>query len=150
MIKLLAQITILRRTLLGLLCKMYLGKDFTPFDYTPDEVACAEATTTILKMAGMFPRIITGTYTLYDALNKDKNWTVTNNPQEGDIVISPTGLGSKTMRGHVGIVGPNGLIYSNDSYTGLWATHYTIDTWTKRYKGQGGYPVLFYTYISIL
>lgn len=154
MIKLLAQITILRRQLISLYCKLFLGKDFTPLDTIADEVACAEAVTTLLTKTGTFNKVIAGTWTLWDALNRDKHWVVTTNPQPGDIIISPTGMsryiGKAPFPGHVGILGENGLVYSNDSYTGLWATHYTIKTWRDRYEKRGGYPVYFYTYISVL
>lgn len=152
--RILVQITILRRKLILSISADYLGIDFTPHDIVPDEFGCAEAVTTILKKTGTFHAIIPGTWTLYDALNRSRHWTPSQKPKPGDIIISPTGesrLGRKApFVGHVGIVGKNGLIFSNDSYSGKWKAHYTIQSWKDRYQGEGGYPVLYYTYISVL
>jgi hypothetical protein len=152
--KLIAQITFLRKKLVTLLCKFYLGKDFTPLDVIPDEVGCAEAVTTLLKQAGTIPYVIAGTWTLNDYLQRSIYWQPTNTPQEGDIIISPTGTskyGSKApIIGHVGIVGPKNMVYANNSYTGKWSTIYTVDSWDDRYKVKGGYPTYYYTFVSAL
>lgn len=155
--KLLAQITILRVTLVSLLCKFYLGKDFTPLDIIPDEVACAESVTTLLKQAGMMPYVIAGTWTLEQYLMKNRNWAPVSDLRDlraGDVVMSATGTSSKgknaPFRGHVGILGHNGIIYANNSYTGKWQTTYDINTWRQRYVNEGGYPMNFYRYISAL
>src|SRR3954462_12894985 len=59
-------------------------------------------------------------------------------PPSGDIVISPTGYGNGSMpNGHVGIIGDNGQIMSNNSATGLWDIHFTLASWKARYVDQG-------------
>lgn len=151
--RLLAQIIILRRRLILKKCKDYLGVDFTPLDVIPDEVGCAEAVTTILKQAGVIDSVIAGTWTLNRHFEQSKNWLPTNNPQPGDVIISPTGHAKEktsVKRGHVGIVGDKGIIYSNDSYTGKWMANYTIQTWHDRYSKLGKYPVYYYTYLTTL
>lgn len=152
--RLLAEVTILRKRLILKRCNDYLGIDFTPSDNTPDMFACAETVTTLLKSCGVFSQVVTGTWTLNQRLERgrEKGWVQTTNPQPGDIIISPTGMRRNTAtsikNGHVGIVGNNGLIYSNDSYTGKWMTHYTLDSWHTRYAKIGTYPVIYYTYVS--
>lgn len=151
-IKLLLKIiTLTRRQLLIQIAKDHLGVDASPLDRASDEFGCAESVTEILVKAGMFDRVITGTWTLYDALNKDRHWTLTDKPEPGCIVLSPTGESRKGKRapivGHVGIVIENDMILSSDSYTGKWAAHYSIKTWRDRYETYGGYPMLYYKYI---
>lgn len=149
--KLLAQITYLRKRLIIKKCNDYLGIDFTPLDIIPDEVGCAEAVTTILKECGTLDQVIAGTWTLNDHLQKSKYWLPTPQPQAGDIIISPTGsVKNAPFRGHVGIVGNNGIVYANNSWTGKWSTNYTLDTWKEHYHKAGGYPVYYYTYITAL
>lgn len=146
--QLLQKITELRIKLILQKCNEYLGIDFTPNDVIPDEVGCAEAVTTLLKNIGIMGRVIPGTWTLNEYLKADAHWIQVFNPEPGDIIISPTGTSSRrgAFPGHVGIVGPNAIIYSNDSYTGKWMTHYTLTSWKNRYASRGGYPVLFYRY----
>ena len=66
----------------------------------------------------------------------------------GNIVISPTGMGDGSIRGHVGIMGKNDVIMSNDSRTGKWMANYTIETWRERYSRKGKMPVYFYKVIK--
>lgn len=148
--KLLKIISLLRRQLIVKTCNKYLGIDFTPADVIPDEVGCAEAVTTILREVNIMNRMIPGTWTLNEYLKNDKNWVTVNLAQAGDIIISPTGTSRKgkgaPFVGHVGIVGNNGIVYANDSYSGKWKTQYSIATWKERYSDNGGYPVYFYRY----
>ncbi len=51
--------------------------------------------------------------------------------QPGDIIISPT---EGNRIGHVGIMGENGLIYSNSSSSKQWKQNYNLATWDERYK----------------
>ena len=48
----------------------------------------------------------------------------------GAIIIAPT---QGNTHGHVGIVGENGRVYSNDSSLKLFCQNYTIVRWTARY-----------------
>lgn len=145
-------INLLRRKIVTLYCKLYLGKDFTPLDLVPDEFGCAEAVTTLLKNAGLFYLVIPGTWTLWKYLQKSDQWKLVTEPMEGDIILSPTGLsrlGSEVpFVGHVGIVGPRGMIYANNSDNGKWSTIYHLTDWIQRYSVRGGYPVLYYRFIG--
>lgn len=150
----LIQVTLLRKKLIIKLSNDFLGTDFTPTDKTPDMLACAEAVTTILVKAGALPMVITGTWTLEQYLMRSKNWVPVATPEEGDVLVSATGTSSKGSKapfvGHTAIVGKNGLLYSNDSYTGKWKAHYDMNSWRKRYVEQGGYQMAFYRYVSVL
>ena len=148
--KLLAMVGLLRRRLILSLAKDHLGKDASPKDRATDEYGCAESVTEILNKAIGFP-IITGTWTLDSYLSQDKRFAPTQDPHPGDILVSPTGtskLGKKApFVGHTAIVGENGILYSNDSYTGRWMANYTLDSWKARYVDKGKYDMRFYTLV---
>jgi hypothetical protein len=123
------------------IAKENLGRDITPDDKIPDEVACAENVSAIIKkVLPDFP-IIAGTWTLDDYLRKDKRFEVTMEIEPGVIIISPTGKGNGLIRGHCSIVLENGKLASNDSNTGFWSQNYTIESWIKRYRVRGGLPI---------
>ncbi len=119
-----------------------LGVDASPNDLAPDELGCAE---TVSNVAGIQP-IIISTSALYDYLAKSLDWVEVTLPIPGDILISPTGMGGKNgiTHGHTGIVGRQGIVMSNNSYTGKFEANYTIATWTARYKTKGGYPIYYF------
>lgn len=123
-----------------------LGKDATPNDLVPDELACAETVNAIHKYAFWFE--IGGgasTYQMYKALLSHKDFIKVDQPMAGDIVISPTGYGNgKLSNGHVGIVGANDTIMSNSSKTGTFESNYTLVSWKKRYVTLGGYPMHYF------
>lgn len=115
-----------------------IGKDVTPKDEVPDEVACAETVSTILRMKySDFPMIVS-TSTMDKALRSNlSNWVMVYEPQAGDLIISPT-EGKKI--GHVGIVMENNLVASNNSFgvnAGKFTKNYTIQKWNDYYKGKG-------------
>lgn len=123
------------------LLEQKLGKDTS----IPKGVNCANAVTDVLIRAGV-PGLpakgIPGTWTLNEWLKA--NLVVVKDPLPGDIIMSPTGYGKKSMpNGHVGIVGKY-QVMSNNSRTGKWDTHFTQQTWRDRYETKGGYPVIFY------
>lgn len=124
----------------------YLGTDASPADLADDVVGCAETVTTILKAYMGFP-VILGTATLYSNLETNPKFKRVTVPMPGNIVLSPTGMGNGNIQGHVGFVGQNGQILSNDSYTGKFSANFTLDTWNARYRDKGGLPVLFYSII---
>lgn len=126
-----------------------LGMDASPNDTAPDELGCAESVTEILKAAGAMPYVEISTYRLYNYFKADKNWTLVEDPQPGDVILSPTGYSTKVpapFPGHVGIIGKNGTIMSNDSATGRFMSNYSLDTWRGRWVKRGGYKMLFYRY----
>lgn len=125
----------------------YLGLDASPFDEAPDDVGCADSVSRIIKST--FPEALKGsvsTAELYKQLLASKSFKKVKEWRAGDIIISPTGMGKtgKIKHGHTGIMGEGDEIMSNSSATGLWTTNYTIDTWIKRYRTLGGYPLYFF------
>lgn len=123
-----------------------IGTDTSPLDLAPDALGCAESVSTMLSK--LFPpfQVILGTYGLFLALQGAPEFVEVTSPIRGDIIVSPTGLGGQNgiTNGHVGIVGNNNLVMSNNSTTGLWDVHYTLDSWRQRYQVLGGYPVKFF------
>jgi hypothetical protein len=125
----------------------YIGTDASPIDRVDDVLGCAESVTEILQKIRPETPIITGTWTLNEYFKKNKGYKRVYIPMPGNIIISPTGLGNGTMRGHVGIVGRNNTIMSNVSATGKWASNYDIESWNKRYKDKGGISTIYYSLV---
>lgn len=133
---------------LYLLAKSKIGSDASPLDIVNDDLGCAESVTTILKELIDFP-VITGTWTLNDMLSKDPRFQRGYGGQtEGRIIISPTGTGNGTIRGHVGIMGPGGVIMSATSADGIWRQNYTVEKWKNRYAAEGRLPIYYYDIIG--
>lgn len=144
--KLKETLALLRRKYVYTIALNYIGTDPTPGDQVDDVVACAHSVTTILMKAGMMDRIIIGTWTLEQYFKNSPHWTPTDTPGVGDVILSATGTGNGKIRGHVGLCGKNGIIMSNDSWTGKWMANYTEHTWKKRYKSVGGFPITYWRY----
>ena len=126
----------------------FLGKDASPLDKVPDEYGCAESVSTIVnKLFGDFP-IITGTFSLYTNLQSHPKFLQVSKPLPGDIILSPTGLGNGVLIGHTGIIGADADIMSNNSTTGLWDIHYTLDSWRQRYQMSGGMPIYLFRRVN--
>ncbi len=124
---------------------LFLGWDASPLDIVNDDLGCAESVTGILSKVISFP-IITGTWTLNEHLLHSQLFKSGNeNSGRGTIIISPTGLGNGSIRGHVGILGDNKEIMAANSRNGLWSVHFNVRTWTMRYWKQGGFPIYYYT-----
>lgn len=140
------KIAILQRQLIHKRALEHLGVDASPQDIAGDELGCAESVTTIVKKVLPQMPVITGTWTLYEYLQKSRDWIPTTNPKPGDIILSPTGIVSKVKIGHVGIVGVNNTVMSSSSYNqGKWMTNYTTETWRNKYG-----IVFYYTLFSSL
>ncbi len=110
----------------------FLGKDASPTDKAPDDLACAESVNAVYKAA--FGSEIGGdvsTLRMYEALQTYSAFREVIDPLYGDIIISPTTL-ARVPVGHVGIVG-KWQIMSNNSYNGKWEAHYTLQSWRLRY-----------------
>lgn len=129
-------------------CESAIGTDVTPTDRTPDEVACAEVVSTLIRKVEPAMPIITGTATLWEYLdNPIHGFRQVQDPQAGDIIISPTGYGLKGTSGHVGVVLQDNVIASNTSfgtYAGKFMKNHTIQTWAKYYVEKRNYPVYYY------
>ena len=112
-----------------------------------DEVGCAESVCQLIRNVIPF-KIIPGTWTLWDALKHDARFgSVTGEIKRGTIIISPTGTGNGSMRGHVGILSSNLNIMSASSSDGIWKENYTIKSWQARYAKAGGFPMYFFVLV---
>jgi hypothetical protein len=158
---LLKQIELLKNQLLDLIIKknnlkklhdialqsIGLDVDVSPSDFAPDELGCAETISNLIrKIVPSFP-IILGTWTLYGEFKRNSRFKRITEPETGAIIISPTGFGNGKFPGHVGIVGENGKIMSNDSKTGKFIQNYTLKTWAERYAIKGGFPIFYFKLI---
>ena len=126
-----------------------LGKDITPEDRVPDDVACVEVWNKIFQLAfGFRFSNEVNTYPQFLKLATSNKFRLLNpleKPEAGDTIISPTGLGNGSLpNGHIGIFGENGRIMSNDSYNKVFLENYSLVTWTERYKRYGGFPILIF------
>lgn len=139
-------INMINRIKLYLAALQHLGIDASPLDEADDDVGCADSVSKILLKT--FPGVIKGsvsTSELYKQLSTSKDFSKVSQFRCGDIIISPTGMGTGGLsNGHVGIVGEDETIMSNSSATGLWTSNYTISTWVARYRRLGGYPIIFF------
>lgn len=118
-------------------------------DEIPNDVSCAISVNNVYQNA--FGNPIGGgasTYLLYQALRKNLRFVRISleKADAGDLIIAPSGYGTNPdmPHGHVGIISAKGKIMSNNSDGGLWDEHFTIDSFLKRYKREGGYPIYIY------
>lgn len=115
----------------------FYNVDPTPLDAQPDDFACVESLTTILrKYLKDFP-IMTYTPLLLKQLQSDIRFKASNEFKVGNIIISVTKTGNGKIVGHTGILGRNGKILSNASSSGLFTDKYDNMSWIERYSRQG-------------
>lgn len=69
---------------------------------------------------------------LYDEL-KNAGWKEVSTDTPGAVIISPTQGG---QHGHTGIIGENGVIYSNNSDNGTWGDKFTVESWRAYYENH--------------
>jgi len=120
----------------------WIGKEASPFDSAPDDLACVESLASIIRYSIIrdFP-IELATWRFLTLLRNDKRFKATLDLTAGNIILSPSWSGNGKIRGHTGILGEKHTIMSNSSSTGLWEENYTIDNWIKRYRNLGGMPI---------
>ena len=108
----------------------FLGTDASPKDLADDEYGCAESLNQVFRKAfgeWASPANILSTRILYETMLISPKFKTTLTPEEGTIIVSPTGHSTKRApTGHCGIVGANGIIMSNDSRSGLWLENYNF------------------------
>ena len=121
--------------------KKLLGKDLSSI--APNSLGCAETISRVIhEDEPLFP-IITGTATLLTVLKSKPNWIEIDKPEIGSIIISPTGYGKdRFAHGHCGIIGEKGIIYSNNSITGLFDDHLTLNGWKVLFKD---FPIFYFS-----
>ena len=125
------------------ICLESLGKDLSI--QAPNELGCSEALSTVLR--GVFPDFpsFISTRALWEHLRVDKRFKNTKLLKPWSVIISPTGQGNGTLKnGHAGVYGENEIIYSNNSKTGKWDSHWKLGEWAKYYRDKGGFPILIY------
>lgn len=128
--------------------KKWLGKDITPQDKIPDEVACAENLCVLIqKLDPDFP-IIPNTLDLLKEFKRNTKYKPTLNVEAGNIIINATSTGNNKIRGHTGVILDGGLVASNNSVNGLWSDHWNLVEWNSYYRRFGGMPTHIFEYIG--
>lgn len=133
--------------------KLHIGTHITLNNAVPAEVGCAEAVSYILRAAGLkVPNGgIAGTASLYEWLVANPAFEKVDDPEQGAVIISPTGTGNGSVEGHTGIVGSFGLqwpddwgIVSNDSASGYFLETWSYARWKAYYASVGNLPIYFF------
>jgi len=97
---------------------------------------CAWAVDQIVKAQTGLDFNTLSTAEMYNELRNGTGIAVDpNNPPPGAIIISPT---EGDITGHVGIVGYDGLVYSNSSATATWSQNYTVAGWHRFFDARSG------------
>lgn len=124
----------------------YVGVDASPLDAATDAYGCAESLSTILHADDPTFGVVTGTYTLMEALEKSLKFVRVQVPRRGDIFMYATGTGGNPSvpNGHTGVVGENGRTYSNNSNSGQWDDHLTLAALRRYLRDYGQYPEKLY------
>lgn len=133
------------REILYRVAKDCLGRDMSPKDLAPDDLACAESINGVFREAfgADLVKNVVSTTVLYNAMLKDPRLKKIPHSeiQPGDISIAVTGQSTKgTLHGHVGIWG-NYTVMSNNSATGKWAAHYSLEAWKNVFENKLGFPL---------
>lgn len=131
----------------------FLGRDASPQDLAPDDLACAETVSDIIHSAfGDFPAngsTILSTAVLWQRLANHPKFKYVLDGLPGDIIVSPTGSGNgKLAHGHTGIFGDQGIM-SNESATGIFKYNYTLASWVARYRAIGGFRIYIFRRVEM-
>lgn len=126
----------------------WLGKDASPTNKAPQELACAESVCSILQKAGIDIPLLVSTIELKKWLTASERFKASLEAKPGNIIISVTGTGNGSIPGHVGIFGLNETIMSNESVSGLWRPNYTLRTWIARWRDWGGMKIYYFEPIN--
>lgn len=119
----------------------WLGKEPTPDDKIPDEVACVSNLVAVLKGVCDLDPNLTYTPRLFSYLKNDPRFKATLEPKPGYIIVSPT-VGDNI--GHCGIFISLDRIASNSSKTGLWTNNYSYAEWIAYYKIKKGLHIYIF------
>lgn len=133
--------------------KLHLGQHLTLNNAIPAEVGCAEAVSKVLSLAGISDGShgISGTASLYEWLVASPLFEKVDEPEQGAIILSPTGMGNGSVEGHTGIIGSFGLnfpntwgIMSNESATGKFMEIWSWPRWEENYGTVGNLPIYYF------
>ena len=132
--------------------KASIGIDMSPNDIAPDSLACMESLDGVyFKAFGehlLKPEDRLSTNRGFKAMLKDPRLIQVETPLPGDIVISPTGFSSKgSTHGHTGVRGV-WTYMSNNSDTGLWSAHYSLEAWYNVFEKTLGFPVVHFRVVD--
>lgn len=127
--------------------KAHLGLHLTLDPSVPPDLGCAECWSFVARFAGIpipnggFP----GTTGIGSFIRQSGLFKKANVPTPGTTVLAETGTSTKgSPHGHVGIMGQNGWIMSNDSDTGLFVAKYTAATWNAYFSTTLGFPTEYW------
>jgi len=121
--------------------KSYLGKDASPLNEAPSELACAETVSFLLNQTfGNFPKQLS-TIKLKAQLDNDNRFTPTTEYKAGVVVVSPT-QGKKI--GHAGICLSDTRIASNNSFNGKFEDNYSVNAWKLSFEMKQGLSTFLY------
>ena len=129
--------------------RRWLGKDASPTNQAPQELACVESVCYILRGAGVDIPPMLSTVVLNQWLRRSALFRLTEEAKPGNLILSVTGSGNGTVPyGHTGIFGEGGKIMSNDSNVGMWLENYTVDSWVKRWRDKGGMRIYYFEAVN--
>lgn len=121
--------------------KGLIGKHLTLNPLVDSRLGCAQALSYVLKQVKWtsIPKHgIDGTAGLLEWFKGHiELFKEVDTPTVGTIILNVTGTGNGRARGHTGVVGKNSIM-SNNSQSGLWDTHWDLDTWKAYYEKFGG------------
>lgn len=130
----------------------YTGKDVTPKDEVPDDVACAETVDTLYYKT--FGEYISGGISVSTTVLKNEMLFTSSKFQRVPsfekyaILVYPTGEGNgRLANGHIFICGDSGKLYSNTSATGKFEQNYNLFTAKYRYETIGGFKPFYFRLI---
>lgn len=132
-----------RTILLGEYASSLLGKHLSLDESIPWGVGCAEAISKVLKdfgVQGIPDRGFPGTVGIGAFLRQSNEFRTNRIMHPGVVILEETGTGNGLIRGHVGIVLDKEIIASNNSETGKFSNHWTIQRWDDYYRKYGGIP----------
>jgi hypothetical protein len=127
-----------------------VGVHLTLNNAVPTEVGCAEAVSKLLSLCEISDGLtgIAGTAALYEWLLTCGKFTKVTLPEQGAIIVSPTGSGNNSVEGHTGVFGRFNVeykndwtIYSNNSATGNLGYQWCYERWLAYYHLAGGLSV---------
>jgi hypothetical protein len=119
----------------------------------PDDLACAETVSTLIKKALPDFPVIQSTKTLDMKLFTDKRFKRELEPKRGRIVISPSVVdksGTITTHGHVGICISDDRIASNNSFgtnKGKFTGNYSWTEWIEEFKNKQNLRIYVYSLV---
>jgi hypothetical protein len=115
-------------------------------------LGCTESISKVINKAFGEHLAYTGTVEIYDYFLRSPHWEEVTSPLPGDAIlcVSGTATNPRVEHGHIGILGMNksndGSVYimSNNSNTGRFDTHLTLNIWYGYFGAFAGFKVRFF------